>query len=134
MIVLWSILLFISVLLIPVSIWYYMNNVNKSKNNVIVKEKVKPRSDKELTDILYGVIEREWTYRVKFHFKFKEIKAPKFETELEYLTSKVVRSLSPNILEEFYYYYTEEALARLIKNICQLLIYEYMQNLGLKMK
>lgn len=134
MLLLWSVLLIISVILIPMSVYYYMVNNNKEKNNVIVKERVKARNEKELIDILYGAIEREWTYRVKFHFKFKNIKAPKFETELEYLTSKVVRSLSPTILEEFYYYYTEEALARLIKNICQLLIYEYMQSLGLRMK
>ena len=94
-----------------VGMFYY--EINKDRNKIaqekyelkvkkleLEKNKVTIRPEEELMQIVYGVLERKWAYRVQFHFKIKEIKVPKFEYELNYLLTETMNSLSKDIIEE----------------------------------
>lgn len=118
-------------ILIPISVIGYVMYLNNERKQLV--ELTKPRkierptrSEAELTKILYDSIEREWTYRVRFHFKLKKIVQPDFEWELDYLTKRVINSLAPGIKEELGYYYTEDALVKLVSHMVQILLLDYL--------
>lgn len=120
MIVLLSLILITAFLLIPATIVGMAIYLKPKKVD-------RPtRSEAELIKIIYDSIEREWTYRVRFHFKLKKIDQPNFEWELDYLTKRVIKSLAPGIREELGYYYTEDALILLVSHMIQILLLDYL--------
>ena len=121
--ILFAIILFISVLLIPTSVGAFMYYTIQEKRIAV---EIKPRSEEELIAILYNIMEREWTYRVNFHFKLKDIRMPKFEYELDILVKKIMKSLSPGLMEELRYYYNDEAIISLVSEMCQILLLDYL--------
>lgn len=125
MIVFFSIIMLISVLLTPISCFVYLWYNSNSKKPVI-KQTTKPmNSEEQLMVILYGIMEREWAYRVNFHFKLKNIRVPKFEYELNYLVKKIVNSMSEGLWNELKYYYTEEAVISIVSEMCQIMLLDY---------
>ena len=93
------------------------------------------RTEEELMSIIYSLIERKWNYRLLFHFKFKEIKVPNFEFELNYLVKEVISSLSVDVLEELKYYYNnEETVIKTVSEIVQIFLLDYMDKNGVKHK
>lgn len=121
--ILFAIILFISVLLIPTSVGAFMYYTIQEKRIAV---EIKPRSEEELIAILYNIMEREWTYRVNFHFKLKDIRMPKFEYELDILVKKIMKSVSPGLMEELRYYYNDEAIISLVSEMCQILLLDYL--------
>lgn len=124
---LYAILMVLALLLTPTCTFIYMQHMKqealKSANtNKISKPTI---SEKEARDILYGMIEREWTYRVKFHYKLKDIRIPNFEIELEYLVKRVIGAIAPGLMSDLTYYYKEDDIIQLVSHISQILLLEY---------
>ena len=134
MIVCLSILLLLSVLGLVTGIgayvYYDVNNkkiVNENKMNK------KIRTEEELMNIVFNVLERKWAYRVQFHFKLKEIGIPKFEFEWNYLLEETMNSLSPDVLEELRYYYKDDkTVIKAVSEMIQIYLYNYMENKMMK--
>lgn len=131
MIMLLTLIMMLAFILVPISIIGYVIYLNNERKQLIELSKPKKverptRSESELTKVLYDSIEREWTYRVRFHFKLKKIVQPDFEWELDYLTKRVINSLAPGIREELGYYYTENALVLLVSHMVQILLLDYL--------
>lgn len=126
MVIFFSIMLFLSILLIPISCFMYMW-FNKDSKKPIVKQPYRPtNTEEQLIGILYSIMEREWTYRVQFHFKLKDIRVPKFEYELNYLVKKIMMSISDGLMTELKYYYTEEAIISIVSEMCQIMLLDYL--------
>lgn len=132
MVVFLSILLTISILGVVIgfgSYIYYDVNVQKID---LEKSKKPIRTEEELMNIVFNVLERKWAYRVQFHFKIKEISVPKFEFEWNYLLEETINSLSPDVLEELKYYYKDdETTIKAVSEMIQIYLYNYM-NMKLK--
>lgn len=131
MIMLMILTMVLAFILIPISIIgyiVYLNNERKQLIELNKKSKIErpERSEAELTKVLYDSIEREWTYRVRFHFKLKKIEQPDFEWELDYLTKRVIKSLASGVREELGYYYTDDALISLVSHMVQVLLLDYL--------
>lgn len=125
MLVFFSIMMLISVLLIPISCFVFLWFNNNAKKPII-KQTTKPvNSEEQLMGILYGMMEREWAYRVNFHFKLKDIRIPKFEYELNYLVKKIMNAISEGLMTELRYYYTEEAIISIVSEMCQIMLLDY---------
>lgn len=124
---LYAILMILALLLTPMCLMCYVYYTNQEKKREVEKSKmVEPTmSEKEIVDILYAMIEREWTYRVKFHYKLKDIRIPNFEIEVEYLVRKVMHSIAPGLMSELKYYYNEDSIIHLVSHIAQILVLEY---------
>lgn len=113
----------ISIILIPLIINIFSSyDKDKQKTPTPV---VKPRSQKELMEILYDIIQQEWEYRYRFHFKLKNMTVVKYEYETEILVKNIMKSISPNLMEELKYYYTEEAIIRMVERISLYLLIAY---------
>lgn len=126
MIVFFSIIMVFSVLLIPISCFAYLW-YNSNSKKPIVKQAAKPMNSEEaLMGILYSIMEREWAYRVNFHFKLKDIRVPKFEYELNYLVKKIMNSISDGLMSELKFYYTEEAIISIVSEMCQIMLLDYL--------
>ena len=126
MIVFFSTILVLSVLLIPISCFMYLW-LNKDQQKPIVKQPYRPtNTEEQLINILYSIMEREWAYRVQFHFKLKEIRVPKFEYELNYLVKKIMLCISEGLMTELKYYYTEEAIISIVSEMCQIMLLDYL--------
>lgn len=131
--VLFATLLVISVLLIPsVIIAYVVLETLNKKIEIDNRYVEQPRPESELIGILYSIMEREWLHRVKFHFKLKDIRIPKFEYELDYLVKKIRLSMADGLMNELKYYYTEDAIIIMIKDMCKILILDYMEKHNLQ--
>ena len=127
-----------------VGMFYY--EINKDRNKIaqekyelkvkkleLEKNKVTIRPEEELMQIVYGVLERKWAYRVQFHFKIKEIKVPKFEYELNYLLTETMNSLSKDIIEELRYYYKDdETVIKMVSEVIQIFLLNYMEQSNMK--
>ncbi len=127
-----------------VGMFYY--EINKDRNKIaqekyelkvkkleLEKNKVTIRPEEELMQIVYGVLERKWAYRVQFHFKIKEIKVPNFEFEWNYLLEETMNSISPDVLEELKYYYKDdETTIKAVSEMIQIYLYNYMESKAMK--
>lgn len=120
-----SLLLIASIIIIPVSIiCFSFKKTNKNEQKTHIPT-IKPRNQKELVDILYSIVQQEWEYRYKFHFKLKDITVVKYEYETNILVKNVMKSISTGLMEELKYYYTEEAIIRMVERVCLYLLMEY---------
>ena len=107
-------------------------DINEKKIDV-EKNKKEIRSEEELMQIVYNILDRKWAYRVEFHFKLKEIRIPKFEFEWNYLLNETINSLSPDVLEELKYYYKdEETVIKAVSELVQIYLYNYMESNNIK--
>ena len=80
MLVTFSIILLISAIgLLGLTCSYIFMNTKEKEMEMNKEINKKIRSEEELMNIVFNVLERKWQYRVQFHFKLKEIKVPKFE-------------------------------------------------------
>lgn len=117
-------ILVLSIVIIPLTLSIFSSQNDKNKQKALTPI-VKPRSQKELMEILYEIIQQEWEYRYRFHFKLKNLSVVKYEYETEILVKNVMKSISPNLMEELKYYYTEEAIIRMVERISLYLLIEY---------
>lgn len=133
MVFLLSIIILISVLGILSGIaMFVFYDINEKKIEA-EKNKKEIRSEEELMQIVYNVLDRKWAYRVEFHFKLKEIRIPKFEFEWNYLLNETINSLSPDVLEELKYYYKdEETVIKAVSELVQIYLYNYMESNNIK--
>lgn len=129
MVVFLSILLTISILGIIIGFGSYIYYDLNSKKLELEKSKKPIRTEEELMNIVFNVLERKWAYRVQFHFKIKEITVPKFEFEWNYLLEETINSLSPDVMEELKYYYKDdETTIKAVSEMIQIYLYNYMQS------
>jgi hypothetical protein len=129
MVVFLSILLTISILGIIIGFGSYIYYDLNNKKIELEKSKKQIRTEEELMNIVFNVLERKWAYRVQFHFKIKEITVPKFEFEWNYLLEETINSLSPDVLEELKYYYKDdETTIKAVSEMIQIYLYNYMQS------
>ena len=133
MVFLLSIIILISILGILSGIaMFVFYDINEKKIDV-EKNKKEIRSEEELMQIVYNILDRKWAYRVEFHFKLKEIRIPKFEFEWNYLLNETINSLSPDVLEELKYYYKdEETVIKAVSELVQIYLYNYMESNNIK--
>ena len=133
MVFLLSIIILISVLGILSGIaMFVFYDINEKKIEA-EKNKKEIRSEEELMQIVYNVLDRKWAYRVEFHFKLKEIRIPKFEFEWNYLLNETINSLSPDVLEELKYYYKDEdTVIKAVSELVQIYLYNYMESNNIK--
>ena len=133
MVFLLSIIILISILGILSGIaMFVFYDINEKKIDA-EKNKKEIRSEEELMQIVYNVLDRKWAYRVEFHFKLKEIRIPKFEFEWNYLLNETINSLSPDVLEELKYYYKdEETVIKAVSELVQIYLYNYMESNNIK--
>ena len=133
MVFLLSIIILISVLGILSGIaMFVFYDINEKKIEA-GKNKKEIRSEEELMQIVYNVLDRKWAYRVEFHFKLKEIRIPKFEFEWNYLLNETINSLSPDVLEELKYYYKDEdTVIKAVSELVQIYLYNYMESNNIK--
>ena len=133
MVFLLSIIILISILGILSGIaMFIFYDINEKKIDA-EKNKKEIRSEEELMQIVYNVLDRKWAYRVEFHFKLKEIRIPKFEFEWNYLLNETINSLSPDVLEELKYYYKdEETVIKAVSELVQIYLYNYMESNNIK--
>ena len=133
MVFLLSIIILISVLGILSGIaMFVFYDINEKKIDA-EKNKKEIRSEEELMQIVYNILDRKWAYRVEFHFKLKEIRIPKFEFEWNYLLNETINSLSPDVLEELKYYYKdEETVIKAVSELVQIYLYNYMESNNIK--
>ena len=130
MVFLLSIIILISVLGILSGIaMFVFYDINEKKIDA-EKNKKEIRSEEELMQIVYNVLDRKWAYRVEFHFKLKEIRIPKFEFEWNYLLNETINSLSPDVLK--YYYKDEETVIKAVSELVQIYLYNYMESNNIK--
>ena len=131
---------FLSVLLLTsilglvsgIAVYAYQDATNK-KIAVEKNKNKKIRTEEELMGIVFNVLERKWAYRVQFHFKIKEIKVPKFEDELNYLLTETMNSLSKDIIEELRYYYKDdETVIKMVSEVIQIFLLNYMEQSNMK--
>ena len=129
MVVFLSVLLTISILGIIIGFGSYIYYDLNSKKLELEKSKKPIRTEEELMNIVFNVLERKWAYRVQFHFKIKEITVPKFEFEWNYLLEETINSLSPDVMEELKYYYKDdETTIKAVSEMIQIYLYNYMQS------
>ena len=129
MVVFLSILLTISILGIIIGFGSYIYYDLNSKKLELEKSNKPIRTEEELMNIVFNVLERKWAYRVQFHFKIKEITVPKFEFEWNYLLEETINSLSPDVMEELKYYYKDdETTIKAVSEMIQIYLYNYMQS------
>ena len=133
MVFLLSIIILISVLGILSGIaMFVFYDINEKKIEA-EKNKKEIRSEEELMQIVYNVLDRKWAYRVEFPFKLKEIRIPKFEFEWNYLLNETINSLSPDVLEELKYYYKDEdTVIKAVSELVQIYLYNYMESNNIK--
>lgn len=133
MIFLLAIIILLSVISIVTAVFVFLfYDINDKKINTELRKKT-IRSEEELMNIVFNILERKWSYRVNFHFKLKEIKIPKFEYELHYLLTEVIKSLSLDVMEELKYYYKDEdTVIKTVSEIIQIFLLNYMDNHGVK--
>ena len=133
MVFLLSIIILISILGILSGIaMFVFYDINEKKIDA-EKNKKEIRSEEELMQIVYNILDRKWAYRVEFHFKLKEIRIPKFEFEWNYLLNETINSLSPDVLEELKYYYKdEETVIKAVSELVQIYLYNYMESNNIK--
>lgn len=116
----------ISIMVCIVAFVYY--DINNKKLEIEKANNKKIRSEEELMNIVFNVLERKWAYRVKFHFKIKEISVPKFEFEWNYLLDETMKSISPDVLEELKYYYKDdETTIKAVSEMIQIYLFNYME-------
>ena len=134
MIMFLTMLMVISILGIIVGITSFVYyDVNKQKIEAEVKVNKKIRTEEELMEIVFNILERKWAYRVQFHFKIKEITIPKFEYEWNYLLEETIKSISPDVLEELRYYYKDdETTIKAVSEMIQIYLYNYMESKMIK--
>ena len=134
MIMFLTILMIVSILGIVIGISSYVYyDVNKQKIEAEVKVNKKIRTEEELMEIVFNILERKWAYRVQFHFKIKEITIPKFEYEWNYLLEETIKSISPDVLEELRYYYKDdETTIKAVSEMIQIYLYNYMESRMIK--
>lgn len=133
MVFLLSIIILISILGILSGIGIFVFYDINEKKIEVEKNKKEMRSEEELMQIVYNVLDRKWAYRVEFHFKLKEIRIPKFEFEWNYLLNETINSLSPDVLEELKYYYKdEETVIKAVSELVQIYLYNYMESNNIK--
>lgn len=133
MVFLLSIIILISILgILSGIVIFVFYDINEKKIEV-EKNKKEIRSEEELMQIVYNVLDRKWAYRVEFHFKLKEIRIPKFEFEWNYLLNETINSLSPDVLEELKYYYKdEETVIKAVSELVQIYLFNYMESNNIK--
>lgn len=124
---LYVLVMIFALMLTPTCLICYVYYTNQEKKRELENNKMfePTMSEKEIVEILYGMIEREWTYRVKFHYKLKDIRIPNFEIEVEYLVTKVIHSIAPGLMRELNYYYNDDSIIYLVSHIAQILVLEY---------
>lgn len=133
MVFLLSIIILISIIGILSGIGIFVFYDINEKKIEAEKNKKEIRSEEELMQIVYNVLDRKWAYRVEFHFKLKEIRIPKFEFEWNYLLNETINSLSLDVLEELKYYYKdEETVIKAVSELVQIYLYNYMENNNIK--
>lgn len=133
MVFLLSIIILISILGILSGIGIFVFYDINEKKIEVEKNKKEIRSEEELMQIVYNVLDRKWAYRVEFHFKLKEIRIPKFEFEWDYLLNETINSLSPDVLEELKYYYKdEETVIKAVSELVQIYLFNYMESNNIK--
>jgi hypothetical protein len=133
MVFLLSIIILISILGILSGIGIFVFYDINEKKIEVEKNKKEIRSEEELMQIVYNVLDRKWAYRVEFHFKLKEIRIPKFEFEWNYLLNETINSLSPDVLEELKYYYKdEETVIKAVSELVQIYLFNYMESNNIK--
>ena len=133
MVFLLSIIILISILGILSGIGIFVFYDINEKKIESEKNKKEIRSEEELMQIVYNVLDRKWAYRVEFHFKLKEIRIPKFEFEWNYLLNETINSLSPDVLEELKYYYKDEdTVIKAVSELVQIYLYNYMESNNIK--
>ena len=134
MIMFLTMLMVISILGIIIGIASFVYyDVNKQKIEAEVKVNKKIRTEEELMEIVFNILERKWAYRVQFHFKIKEITIPKFEYEWNYLLEETIKSISPDVLEELRYYYKDdETTIKAVSEMIQIYLYNYMESKMIK--
>lgn len=116
----------VSIMVCTVAFVYY--DINNKKLEIEKASNKKIRSEEELMNIVFNVLERKWAYRVKFHFKIKEISVPKFEFEWNYLLDETMKSISPDVLEELKYYYKDdETTIKAVSEMIQIYLFNYME-------
>lgn len=125
MLILFAIILCVSVFMIPVSIYSYskyVTEVNKPKP----KRELQDLSYKELMEILNFTVLNTWKYNLTYYFKLHDVVYPKYEEEVRRMSREVCRSLSPEIQQQLYMYFTATGLAHIIGRAFQDLLWEYM--------
>ncbi len=134
MIATFSIILLISIVgLLGITISYILTNTKEKELEVQQNMNKKIRSEEELMNIIFNILERKWRYRVQFHFKLKEIKVPKFEFEWNYLLKETIDSISPDVMEELKYYYKDdETVIKAVSELIQIYLYNYMEQRSIK--
>jgi hypothetical protein len=129
-----AILMLISMLGVVITIGSFVYyDINKQKIEAEMNMSKKIRSEDELMQIVFSILERKWAYRVQFHFKIKEITIPKFEFEWNYLLEETMNAVSPDVMEELRYYYKDdETTIKAVSEMIQIYLYSYMESKMLK--
>ena len=133
MIFLLSIIMILCVVGIISAIFVFLfHDISEKKINAELNKK-EIRSEEELMDIVFNILERKWNYRVFFHFRLKEITTPKFEFELKLLVNEIINSLSPDVLDELKHYYKDdEATIKTVSEMVQIYLLKYMDENNMK--
>lgn len=129
-----AILMLLSMLGVVITIGSFVYyDINKQKIEAEMNMSKKIRSEDELMQIVFSILERKWAYRVQFHFKIKEITIPKFEFEWNYLLEETMNAVSPDVMEELRYYYKDdETTIKAVSEMIQIYLYSYMESKMLK--
>ena len=129
-----AILMLLSMLGVVITIGSFVYyDINKQKIEAEMNMSKKIRSEDELMQIVFSILERKWAYRVQFHFKIKEITIPKFEFEWNYLLEETMNAVSPDVMEDLRYYYKDdETTIKAVSEMIQIYLYSYMESKMLK--
>lgn len=126
-----SLIMLISVLIIPISIYSYSKYITEV-NKPIPPQPVVDRRPKEYRSLdetiknLDLLINLTWKYNETYHFKLLDITHPRVEDEIARLTHEVEQNMSDSMKEEVLYHFSDWGFVRMISRSFLNLIYQYM--------
>lgn len=94
------------------------------------------QSESDLMNILNRAIEREFTYKINFEYKIRNISVTrenvsdgtfKMEEEVNELVHNTIKSLGKNILNDLSYYYSLSSITEMVFKAHMLLMTEYIE-------